>query len=340
MRERFPLSPYPIGWFRVGGSADLAPGEVKPLRYFGRDLVLFRGKSGEIRVLDATCPHLGAHLGIGGTVDGDCVVCPFHGWRYNGEGRCVHAPLAARTPVASTRSWPVRELMGQIMIWHHPDRTAPTWELPAMVEHGHPEWRPFEAAQHWVLHTHCQELPENAMDIAHFPWIHHQNTAAMATEGFEVDGPILYHRTSQRYNLFGLLKMMSGDVTGPLDVTLLGLGVVVNRAAVKTKLSFEYCYPFFITPIDDEHIDVHSFLAVKKTAIPGLDRALALKAKAEGRVTIEQDIPIWENKVFQVKPRLSSADGPIMGFRKWSRQFYPDGGAAVYGAGDGEAATA
>src|SRR5689334_23634300 len=38
------------------------------------------------------CPHLGAHLGIGGTVVGDSIKCPFHAWRFGGDGACVDVP--------------------------------------------------------------------------------------------------------------------------------------------------------------------------------------------------------------------------------------------------------
>ena len=78
--------PIPFGWFQVAFPDDLAPGDVTALRYWGRDLVLWRDTDGGFHLQDAYCPHLGAHIGIGGTVDGDQVVCPFHGWRYDGDG--------------------------------------------------------------------------------------------------------------------------------------------------------------------------------------------------------------------------------------------------------------
>ncbi|MGH3530990.1 MAG: Rieske 2Fe-2S domain-containing protein, partial [Mycobacterium sp.] len=67
------LSPYrfPTGWFIVGFGTDLAAGEVKRLHYFGQELVLFRTESGQLNVLDAYCQHLGANMGVGGTVEGE-----------------------------------------------------------------------------------------------------------------------------------------------------------------------------------------------------------------------------------------------------------------------------
>src|SRR3546814_16427406 len=72
---------YPTGWFWVAWSHEVSVEDApRPLRYFGRDLVLYRGASGRPAVLAAPCPHLGAHLGYGGSVSDDDLVGPFHGW--------------------------------------------------------------------------------------------------------------------------------------------------------------------------------------------------------------------------------------------------------------------
>ncbi len=80
---------------------------MRPVSYLGRDLVLFRGDDGTARVFDAHCPHLGAHLGVGGRVCGDGIACPFHGWRFDGEGQLVEVPGLDRPPRAAARAWPV-----------------------------------------------------------------------------------------------------------------------------------------------------------------------------------------------------------------------------------------
>ena len=97
MNKRYDF-PVPFGWYGVSLSRELAAGEVKPLQYFGKELVLFRTESGEARLLDAFCPHLGAHLGHGGKVKGEHIACPFHGWEFSGEGVCQHIPYAQNMP--------------------------------------------------------------------------------------------------------------------------------------------------------------------------------------------------------------------------------------------------
>ena len=72
MERRFPFG-IPNGWFLMAYSEDLAVGDVRPLHYLDHDFVAVRGESGRVSVFDAYCPHLGAHLGHGGRVEGDGV---------------------------------------------------------------------------------------------------------------------------------------------------------------------------------------------------------------------------------------------------------------------------
>ena len=126
--RRFPFPDYPDGWFRVGYSAELKPGEVQPIKYFGRELVLFRSESGKPSVLDAYCPHLGAHLGYGGKVKGENIECPFHAWQLDARGEVAQIPYASKVPPrARTVCHEVREHSGLIMLWHHHEKKAPSF---------------------------------------------------------------------------------------------------------------------------------------------------------------------------------------------------------------------
>src|SRR5690242_14441791 len=97
-KRSFPFPPYPNGWFQLAYSDELPPDQIVSLEYFGRDLIMFRGEDGTPQVLDAHCPHLGAHLGKGGKLAGNCVTCPFHAWRFNGRGECVEIPYGKKIP--------------------------------------------------------------------------------------------------------------------------------------------------------------------------------------------------------------------------------------------------
>ena len=65
----WPFPHHPTGWFQIAWSDEVPPGGVHPVRCFDRDLVVYRGESTDVHVLDAHCPHMGAHLGYGGCAE-------------------------------------------------------------------------------------------------------------------------------------------------------------------------------------------------------------------------------------------------------------------------------
>lgn len=138
-------------------SHEIKAGEAKPVEFMGHSLVVFRSQDGVAHVLDAYCPHLGANLGIGSKVVGDVLECPFHGWRFNGEGKCTHIPGQNMIPAnAQIRKWHVREVNQEIIVWHHADKEEPSWDVPDFLQgfefHG--------KSEHTVA-CHVQEIAEN-----------------------------------------------------------------------------------------------------------------------------------------------------------------------------------
>ena len=121
---------YPNGWFGLMRSDDLAVGATQSINAIGQHFALFRGEEGKVHVLDAYCPHLGANLGVGAKVVGNCVECPFHGWQYDGEsGMCTNIPYSSgKIPsYAKVKVWPSLENNGYIMVWHDAEGRDPSW---------------------------------------------------------------------------------------------------------------------------------------------------------------------------------------------------------------------
>ena len=169
---RFPFG-IPFGWYPVAWSSDLAPGAIEKRRYFYRDLVLYRGEEGAAHVLGAYCPHLGAHLAVGGKVEGDTIRCPFHGWRFDGDGACVEIPYAKRKPAnARTEALPCREQGGVVWAWYHPKGETPQFYPPAIPEFGAKDWTVDWTPYEWTIATHPQEVAENSVDWPHFHEVH------------------------------------------------------------------------------------------------------------------------------------------------------------------------
>jgi phenylpropionate dioxygenase-like ring-hydroxylating dioxygenase large terminal subunit len=170
VRSPFPI---PFGWFQVGWPGDVAPGEAKPLRYFGRHLVWWRDEEGTAHVQDAFCPHLGAHLGHGGRVVGCELACPFHGWRFDGSGANTLIPYSRRTNAkARLRTYPVLERNGLTMVWYHPHDAEPAWDIPEIPEFNDPEHFTEMVTRTYTIEAPWQDLAENGVDSAHFRYVH------------------------------------------------------------------------------------------------------------------------------------------------------------------------
>ncbi len=123
----------PTGWFQVAWSDEIAVGAVHRMKYFGQEMIAWRADSGQLTVMNAYCEHLGAHLGFGGSVVGEVLQCPFHGWQWNQQGRnvCI-PPYEDRPPNRGRRitTYPVVERNSSVYIWHDIDGREPFFDAP------------------------------------------------------------------------------------------------------------------------------------------------------------------------------------------------------------------
>lgn len=325
MKSRFPFTSFPNGWFRVAYSDELHRGQIKPLHYLGRDLVIFRAENGTPHVFDAHCSHLGAHLGYGGKVKGEVIECPFHGWCFNGNGQCVDVPYANKIPSkAQIPVWSVREVNGVIMVYYHAQGETPTWEIPELPEYTSKEWTPFRLGHRWKIRTHVQEVIENAVDYAHLPFVHIK-WETVKSEPLEVDGSVLKWRASREGGEFlGSAILFAKPEETLSDITCYGLGCKLIRVHAKVRINVNVLLMFLMTPIDHEYLDVHALFSIKKIFNPIITSAVARNIINQLRREIQQDIPILENKVYPIVPNLCDGDAPIAQYRRWVRQFYSE----------------
>ncbi|MGZ8802746.1 MAG: Rieske 2Fe-2S domain-containing protein, partial [Mycobacterium sp.] len=92
------------GWHCLGLAESFRDGQPHGINAFGTMLVVFADSEGALKVLDGYCRHMGGNLSQG-TIKGDEVACPFHDWRWGGDGKCKLVPYAKRTPrLARTRT--------------------------------------------------------------------------------------------------------------------------------------------------------------------------------------------------------------------------------------------
>jgi phenylpropionate dioxygenase-like ring-hydroxylating dioxygenase large terminal subunit len=310
---RFPF-PIPVGYYMLAYSADLAPGDVQPLHYFGRELVLFRTQSGRPLLFDAYCPHLGAHLGHGGRVDGERLRCPFHAWAYDASGRCIDVPYAERIPArARTRAWEVREHSGRIWAWHGEEGARPSFEVPEIPEELDAAWEPYKTWE-WSIQSCLQELSENGADSAHFQAVHDMREVPEMNAHFE--GPYITSHTP------AIFPTGTRTLPGAIDVHSSGMGCDVIRYSGGCEVVEVVC----TTPIDAERVHVRMSYRIPRGAAEE-ERAMSIGMADYVAWQFTKDIPIWENKRYRASPLLCEGDGPIGEFRRWCQQFYPEVGS-------------
>ena len=301
--------PIPFGWYQAAWSDELPPGGVHGFRLGEHDLVAFRGASGKVSILDAACPHLGADLG-GGCVRGEQLQCPFHAWQFAADGRCVVVPHAKKiSPKAKLRAWPTCEVDGQIMVWYAPEGLAPSYELSGVPELREGRWSR-ALTRSWQVAVDVQDQAENIFDAAHFQPVHGTQHAVELEAAFE--GPRATSSYTNRVRFVGREFSVDGEfrMVGP-DYTISAVQSVRQIILVVAT-----------QPLAPGDTLIHMSVWVRRTLNLPLDLLLERLLADRVVVDFEKDVAIWQRKVHQARPLLSSADGPIMAYRRWFQQFY------------------
>ena len=358
------MPPYPNGWYAVCNTADLSNGSVKSIVAFGRHLVAFReGVSNKVGVLHAFCPHMEAHLGQGGKVVGDTLVCPFHEWKFTADGKCRDIPyMKEGTQVperAKTKSYPAVELLGVVYAWFHVEpehENTPLWQLSAAsdlargVEKGDYY---FAVMRQLQFSQHICEMAMNSADPFHFLTLH----GPFPVPGIEkvVHG---VHRISAEYGE----GRVEGKVVSAEHLTLFKEkteGLYFNKFAflgkwnplsgVAVPLS-EWMSSMVTMDVTFEGPSIMHFemttplgkMRQVKSILPvgPFDMYIESRWYAEktiptlmvqfiayvGAKALEQDRQVWEHKMFNTKPMLApNGDGPFPAFIRWYKTFYSEG---------------
>ena len=165
---------YARGWHCLGPVKDYLDGEPHGIEAFGTHLVVFADSHGDVHVLDGYCRHMGGNLAQG-SIKGDEVACPFHDWRWGGDGRCKLVPYAKRTPkTARTRSWTTDVRSGLLFVWHDHEGNPPhpAVRIPEIPEIASDEWTDWRWNRILIEGSNCRDIIDNVTDMAHFFYIH------------------------------------------------------------------------------------------------------------------------------------------------------------------------
>ncbi|MFF7711020.1 Rieske 2Fe-2S domain-containing protein [Pseudomonas sp. NPDC007930] len=156
-------------WHVVGYATDFVEGTLYPVRLLERELVAWRSSDGQVHVWEDLCIHRGARLSKGWIKD-DKVVCPYHGWRYNGEGACTLMPAAPdETPMKKARAFPCAAVERYGFVWVC--LGTPAADIPVFPEWESERFMKVHSGP-YVYEANGFRAVENFIDATHFPFVH------------------------------------------------------------------------------------------------------------------------------------------------------------------------
>jgi len=326
----------PFGWYHLVDSDAVPPGAVERVAALGKELVVFRTEEGALSVLDAHCPHLGAHLGVGGKVVGDVIRCPFHGLRFRVDGSCAGGSSGGSSPRIRARAWPARELYGMVFVYHGP--LGPRAEVPYV-----PAYWPHLASDRFVprgRHTprdvrmHLLEFAENSVDLQHFGMLHRK--LRLPWTNVRVPWVELCHRVRWELDrerphvahfyddahlvIAGRDYPATGAAGHALFVGPASLVVFTIRLPRAGDVVIFQTH----TPIDEDEGPLRLRVRFRWWAERTVPRLLTSYVVGNWISQWWRDVEVWENKIHVPRPLLTRGDGPLRELRSWFRQFYAE----------------
>ena len=310
---------FPRGWFMIADAEKISK-VPSNIRFFGSDMVLYRGESGRAVLLDAYCPHMGTHLGKNSTawwvqkdkhVEGDSIRCPYHGWRFGPDGKCNQIPYFSTIPEAArVKSYAIVEKYNAIFMWHDPEVGEPEYELPPIPEWENPAWVHWHLDDLGSMAMHPIEIVDNICDVSHLLPVH-----ATTVQYFENE--VRGHKIIQRTG--GVHEILGGE-GADFNTYYTGPGILISRFLGDSNAIMFITH----TPIDDGVVQVwHAVLAKgKNVTADDEDRETARAYQAASLASFAQDFEIWSNKRPCLQPMRLPTDGNFGVVRSWYKQFY------------------
>lgn len=227
----------PDYWYPAEWSARLRRGQATEVMFWGRSIALYRTEAGSVHALANRCAHRQLKLSKG-EVSKDCLVCPYHGWTYDGSGNVVEIPhdlFGHRMPKYRVPSYAVRERYG--LIWILPCDALPAQDraMPEISElEGSNPWSRISIDFTWKAH-HSMVI-DNVSDFTHA----HLHRKYQPFSGAEL---VDYRTEGDAVSLAYVTKVGRGRFSG----------LFVDHARVNTnRMDLCYQYPYQWSNTDDE----------------------------------------------------------------------------------------
>lgn len=295
----------------------------------GEPLVLWRDGAGQVRAFADRCPHRGAKLSLG-CVRGGEIECPYHGWRFDGQGQAVAVPaLPDFKPPATHRATTHAAVERYGLVWVCLDGDTPLAELPAFPAEDDARLRKVSCGPYEVQSS-APRIVENFLDMAHFGFVHEHwlgSREHVALADYRVDAtPTGFIATQCR----AWQPQSSVNATGGAEVEYT-YEVNAPYTSVLTKVpegavqieGFREAIALFVCPVTEETSRVWFRLAMNDFESPDD------KLRAFQDTIFSQDRPVLESQSPKrlpvtdrapVKELHSAADRSAAAYRRYLRE--------------------
>jgi phenylpropionate dioxygenase-like ring-hydroxylating dioxygenase large terminal subunit len=158
----------PDYWYPVAWDHEIAAGQVVEVKFWGRSIAVYRGQDGAVHALEDRCAHRQLKLSKG-KVEGNNLLCTYHGWEYDGCGRCAKIPhdlFGNKMPQITIGNYPIQVRYGIIWVFPGDPAMATVHKIPEIPEiEGATEWgiMPLD----FVVSAHHSMVIDNVSDFTH-----------------------------------------------------------------------------------------------------------------------------------------------------------------------------
>lgn len=305
-------------WFAILESKEVKSKPVGVKR-LDKNLVLFRDSTNKVICMEDKCVHRGARLSQGTLCD-DIISCPFHGFAFDTNGKCLLIPAngkVSKVPnVFNTITYETYEIDGFIFMYNSLEKP----ESPPKYFNNLKDFTHNTISVKMDVHyTRCIE---NQLDVVHVPFVHSKTIGKQFKT--LVNGPVVIWDEEQMtfyvYNDFdnGQIPLKAGEITNYLDLFNLSFimpNIWQNNIADKFKIVIAFA------PIDEESTMIYLRFEQAFLKVPGITQVVNfignrynLKVLKEDNRIVSKQLPNKTTK--DLKEHLIQGDKPIIEYRK------------------------
>jgi phenylpropionate dioxygenase-like ring-hydroxylating dioxygenase large terminal subunit len=298
-------------WYPLAFTDEIANKAVVSRRLLGKRIAIFRDASGVAHAVEDACAHRSARLSAG-KVCGSTLQCPYHGWQFGADGKCVKIPTLKsdeRIPLAArVRSFPLQELGGMLWIW--PGDPGLITALPEMYDYEkeyaeNPLWTSVDFSRELAFDHSL--LIENLMDPAHVHFVH-EGSMSSPENAHPCDIKIAYDQWG--FVSAGDNRGVSSRFQAPCAVTLF-----FEFSPGARMLHFAYC-----VPEDAKNMRLLYRIYSRSSLLARMGKPAFMKSVMR---ILDEDIALLEQLQEQLDEGLPPyrvpvrEDRAILAYRKW-----------------------